>query len=156
GPLRNVLVLLDRRGRRLGNSQHGVHPLDHASKHRVPESPRGRFAVVEKTVVLDVDEELRGCRMRVGRARHRNGSQFVLQASLEGGSGLVFYWSAGRLLAHSGLEAAPLNHETVDDAVKYRAIVETAFDVLHEVRDRLGSLGRIRLARKAAHAGFAF
>src|SRR5882672_7095923 len=48
GPLRNVLVLLDRRGRRLGNSQHSVHPLDHASKHRVSESPRGRLAVIEK------------------------------------------------------------------------------------------------------------
>src|SRR5256885_11719058 len=87
--------------------------------------------------------------MRVGRARHRTGSQFVLQARLEGGSGLVFYWSAGSLLAHSGFEAAPLNHETVDDAVKYRAIVETAVDVLNEIRDRLGSLVGIKLDRKS-------
>src|SRR5882672_1746297 len=156
GPLRNVLMLLDRRGRRLGNSQHSVHPLDHASKHRVPESPRGRLAVIEKTVVLDVDEELRGCRMRIGRARHRNRSQFVLQARLEGESGLVFYWSTGRLLAHSGLEAAPLDHETVDDAVKYRAVVETAVDILNEIRDRLGSLVGIELERETAHAGLEF
>src|SRR5256885_2546128 len=94
--------------------------------------------------------------MRVGRARHRTGSQFVLQARLEGGSGLVFYWSAGSLLAHSGFEAAPLNHETVDDAVKYRAIVEAAVDVLNEVRDRLGSLVGIELEGKIAHVGLEF
>src|SRR6266849_3708125 len=156
GPLRNVLVLLDRRGRRLGNPQHGVHPFDYASKHRVTVSPWRRLTVVEKTVVLDVDEELRGCRMRVRRARHRNGSQFVFQARLEGESGLVFYWSTGRFLAHSGLEAAALNHETVDDAVKYRAVVETAFDVLNEIRDRLGSLVGIKLERKTAHASLEF
>src|SRR6266849_3312642 len=112
-PLGNVLVLLERRGRRLGNPLHRVHPLDHASEHRVTESPWRRLAVVEKAVVLDVDEELSARRMRVRRARHRNGSQFVLQARLEGESGLVFYWSTGRLLAHSELEAAALNHETV-------------------------------------------
>src|SRR6266853_2330227 len=156
GPLRNVLVLLDRRGRRLGNPQHGVHPSDHAPEHRVTESPWSRLTVVEETVVLDVDEELRGRRMRVRRARHRDGSQFVFQARLEGGSGLVFYWSTGRFLAHSGLEAAALNHETVDDAVKYRAVVETAFDVLNEIRDRLGGLVGIKLERKAAHAGLEF
>src|SRR5207247_6764649 len=131
-----------------------VHPLDDASKHCVTESLRGRLAVVEKTVVLDIDEELRGRRMGVGRARHRDGPQFVLEARLEREPGLVFYRRAGRLLAHSGLEATPLNHETVDDAVKYRAIVETAVDVLNEIRDRLGSLVGIKLERKAAHAGF--
>src|SRR5216684_1194073 len=88
--------------------------------------------------------------------RHRNRSQFVLQARLEGESGLVFYWSTGRLLAHSGLEAAPLDHETVDGAVKYRAVVETAVDVLNEIRDRLGSLVGIELERKTAHAGLEF
>src|SRR5256885_12989403 len=91
--------------------------------------------------------------MRVGRARHRNGPEVVLEAGLEGQSGLVFYRRAGRLLAHSGLEPASLNHETVDDAVKYRAVVEAAVDVLNEVCDRLGSLVGIELKRKAAHAG---
>src|SRR5260221_14688538 len=50
----------------------------------VTESLRGRFAVVEKTVVLDIDEELRGGRMGVGRARHRDGPQFVLEARRDG------------------------------------------------------------------------
>src|SRR5437899_4315636 len=94
--------------------------------------------------------------MRVGRARHRNGPQFIFQAPLERESGLVFNWRTGWLLAHSGLEAAPLNHETVDDAVKYRAIVEAAVDVLNEVRDRLGSLVGIELERKPADAGLEF
>src|SRR5207244_10939797 len=57
---------------------------------------------------------------------------------------------------HSRLEAAPLNHETVDDTVKYRAIVETAVDVLNEIRDRLGSLVGIELERETAHACFEF
>src|SRR5712692_2744025 len=156
GPLGNVLVLLYRRGRRLGNPQHRVHSLDDASKHCVTESPWRRLAVVEKTVVLDVDEELSGRRMRVRRARHRNGPQFVFQARLEGESGLVFYWGTGRLLAHSGLESAALNHETVDDPMKYRAIVETTLGVLKKIRDRLGSLVGIELERKTAHAGLEF
>src|SRR6267154_2298854 len=117
---------------------------------------RGTFVVVEKAVVLDVDEELSARRMRVRRARHRNGSQFVFQARLEGESGLVFYWSTGRLLAHSRLEPAALNHKTVDDAVKYGAIVETALGVLKKIRDRLGSLVGIELERKTAHIGLEF
>src|SRR3989454_1037298 len=83
----------------------------------------------------------------------RNSSDLLIPALLEAVAGLVFYWTSDRLLAHSGLEAAPLNHETVDDAVKYRAVVETAVDVLNEIRDRLGSLVGVELERKTAHAG---
>src|SRR6266853_3825821 len=122
GPLGNVLVLLERRGRRLGNPQHRVHPLHHAPEHRVTESLRVRFSVVEKAVVLDVDEELRGRRIRVRCARHRNRSQFVLQPRLECDPGLVFDWSTGLFFAHSRLEPADLNHDTVDDTMKDRAI----------------------------------
>src|SRR5207248_5546066 len=112
----------------------------------------GRVGLVGEAVVDDVVVEVRDGGMRGGRGRHRNGPQFVLQARLERESGLVFNGRAGRLLAHSGLEAAALNHETVDDAVKYRAIVEAAVDVLDEVCDRLGSLVGIELERKTAHA----
>src|SRR5260221_4660009 len=124
GLLRDVSVLPGGRGRHLGDPHYGIHPLYHPPEHRVSVALRRRVAIVEEAVVLDVDEELRGCRMRVGRARHRNGPEFVLQARLQRESSLVLYRRAGRLLAHPGLEAAPLNHETVDDAVKYRAIVE--------------------------------
>src|SRR3989454_4856961 len=86
----------------------------------------------------------------------RNSSDLLIPALLEAVAGLVFYWTSDRLLAHSGLEAAPLDHETVDDAVKYRAVVETAVDVLNEIRDRLGSLVGIELERETAHAGLEF
>jgi len=51
-----------------------------------------------------------------------------------------FDWSTGLFFAHFRLEPAALNHETVDDAVKDRAIVETALGVLKKIRDRLGAL----------------
>src|SRR5258708_39911253 len=62
----------------------------------------------------------------------------------------------GRVLTHCWFESAPLEHKDVDDAVKYRPIVETAVDVLNEIRDRLGGLVGIKLEREAAHAGFEF
>src|SRR5439155_22618393 len=86
----------------------------------------------------------------------RPGPDYRIPLGLEADAGLVFDGTSGRLLAHSGLEAAALNHETVDDAVKYRAIVEAAVDVLDEVCDRLGSLVGIELERKTAHAGLEF
>src|SRR5256714_14615368 len=137
--LRPFSVLPGGRGRHFGDPHYGIHPFDDVPEHRVSVALGVRVAIVEEAVVLDVDEELRARGMRVGRARHRNGPQFVLQARLERESGLVFNGRAGRLLAHSGLEAAALDHETVDDAVKYPAIVEAAVDGLDEVCDRLWS-----------------
>src|SRR5438477_11977506 len=90
--------------------------------------------------------------MRFGGPRHGYGVAIVLEAV----AGLVFDGFSGRLLAHSRFEAAALDHEAVDDAVKYRAIVEAAVDVLDEVCDCFGSLVGIELERNTAHAGLEF
>src|SRR5947208_2027611 len=133
GLLRDVSVLPGGRGRHLGDPHYGIHPLDHAPEHRVSVALGGRVAIVEEAVVLDVDEELRARGMRVGRARHRNGPQFVLQARLERESGLVFNGRAGTLLAAYGLRAASLAPYSADDGADHRDLVDTAGEVLDGV-----------------------
>ena len=56
-----------------------VLPRGHAPEHAVAPALRARTLVVEEIVVGDIDEELRGGRVRVGRARHRDGVALVLQ-----------------------------------------------------------------------------
>src|SRR5438477_13099164 len=88
--------------------------------------------------------------MRFGGPRHGYGVAIVLEAV----AGLVFDGSSGRLQAHSRFEAAALDHEAVDDAVKHRVVVEAAVDVVDEIFDRFGSVVGIELERNAAHARF--
>ena len=54
--------------------------FDHRAEHAVAPALRRRRGVVEERVVGDVDEELRGRRMRVGRARHRDRVVVVLES----------------------------------------------------------------------------
>src|SRR5258708_7625796 len=113
-------------------------------------------AVKDRTVVeppLHVLQEIRHRpRGPVGVALERDGIAVVLEAV----AGLVLDGPLGWLLAHVGLEAAALDHESVDDAVKDRAVVEPALRVLQEIRHRLGGLVGVELEREGAHAGFEF
>src|SRR5881396_887114 len=102
--------------------------------------------VVEEAVVLDVDEELAGSRMRFGGPRHGNRIAFVLETVV----GFVLDGISVRLLAHSRLESTALDHETVDDAVKHGVGVETRFDVFEKILDRLGCASGIELERDDA------
>jgi len=60
----------------------------------------------------------------------------LLQAVLA----FVFDGRAGRLLGHLGIETATLDHEAGNHAVKDRAVIETAFGVLQEIRNTLRRL----------------
>src|SRR6266571_3473399 len=120
--------------------------FDDFAEHAVAPTLGVLGRVVEEVVVLDVDEELARGRMRLRGPRHGYGVAVVLEAV----AGLVLDGSSSRLLAHSRLESAALDHETVDDAVKHGVGVEARFDVFEKVLDRLGCASGIELERDDA------
>ena len=108
--------------------------------------------MVEEAVVLDVDEKLRGGGMRVVGARHGDGVAVVLQAVV----GFILDRRAGRLLLHARLEAAALDHEAVDDAVKDRAVVMAGLNVVNEVLDGFRRFVGIQFEGDDAEVGVQF
>src|SRR6266704_1835944 len=109
--------------------------LDDLAEHAVAPALGAGRRVIQEVVVLEVDEELARGRMRLGGPRHGYGVAVVLQAV----AGLVLDGLLGRLLAHSRLETAALDHEAVDDAVEHGVGVEPRFDVGEEILDRFRS-----------------
>src|SRR5437667_3275318 len=105
---------------------------DDFAEYAVTPALRARRRVVEKIVITDIDEELRGRRVGIVRARHRHRVALVLQAI----DGFVGHRRTGRFLLHAGFHAAALDHEAVDDPVKYRVVVMAIVNVLQEVLDR--------------------
>src|SRR5437879_1851743 len=113
--------------------------FDDFAEHAVAPTLGVLGCVVEEVVVLDVDEKLAGGRMRFGGPRHSYGIAIVLEAV----AGLVLDGSSSWLLAHSRLESAPLNHETVDDSVKHGVGVEPRLHVFEKILYRLGGASDI-------------
>src|SRR2546427_8439492 len=106
--------------------------LDDLAEHAVAPTLGAGRRVIQEVIVLEVDEELARGRMRVGGPRHGYGVAIVLEAV----AGLVLDGSSSRLLAHPRLEAAALDHEAVDDAVKDGVGGEPAFGVVAEILHR--------------------
>ncbi len=108
-----------------------VQAFDHFTEHGITPALYGLCAVVEERVVGDVDEELRGRRMRFHGASHGHGTGFVAQAIV----GFVLDRRLGRLLLHARFETATLDHEVADHAVEHSAVVMAALHVFLEVGD---------------------
>src|SRR5712691_4417459 len=123
--------------------------LDDFPEHAVTPTLGVLGGVVEEVVVLDVDEKLARGRMRFGSPRHGDRITLVLEAVV----GFVLDGTSDRLLAHSQLESAALDHETVDDAVKHGVGVEARFDVVEKILDRPGCASGIELERDDAEGG---
>src|SRR4051812_9401248 len=136
-----------RAGRRLGDLGHHVHAVDYLAEDRI--APAVLAGIVEEVVALDVDEELRACRVRIAGARHSDGSDVVLQAVLR----LVLDRLRRRFLVVGLVEAAALDHEAVDHPVEHRAVVVPVLYVLQEILDRLRRLGRVELQADRADVG---
>src|SRR6266705_1288247 len=123
-----------------------VPAFDDLAEHAVAPALGAGRRVIQEVVVLDVDEELARGRMRLGSPRHGDGIAIVLEAV----AGLVLDGSSSRLLAHSRLEAAALDHEAVDDAVKHGIGIEPRLDVSEEILDRFRRALGIELERDDA------
>src|SRR5207253_4991729 len=110
-------------------------------------------AVVEEAVVGNVDEELRGSRMRLHGTRHGDGVLVVGKTVV----GFVLdAWTLVFLFFHAWLETAALDHEVADDTVENGVFVMAGFNVFEEVGngDR-GFLG-VQLQDDVAEVGAQF
>ena len=88
--------------------------------------------------------------MRVGRACHCQRATIVLQAV----GGFVFdRCPTARLVAHVGGNAAALNHEVGDDAMKSGVDVVAVIDVGKKIFTGIGCILHIELDGNVAHGG---
>ena len=120
-------------GLAVGIDRHDIDRIEHrqarddAAEHRIA-APRRR--VVQRGVVGDVDEPLRGGAVRVAAARHRDRAAQVRQAVVV----LELDRRAGGLLDHAAREAAALDDEVLIDAMHDGVGVEVRAHVVQEVR----------------------
>src|SRR5471032_15967 len=105
--------------------------------------------VVQEAVVLDIDEELGRCRVRVRSTGHGQGVRIVFQAVL----GFVFHGGVGWLLFHAWLETAALYHEAVDYAVENRVVVVAGSHVGQEVGNRFRRFFSVQFSGDLAQIG---
>ncbi len=150
--LRHVVVKALAAGFHALDLVHHVLSFDHFAEHGVAPALRRGGGVVEEGVVGDVDEKLRGGRMRIGGAGHGEGVAVVFEAVV----GFVLNRGEGGLLLHAGLEAAALDHETVDHAVKNGAVEVARAHIGEEVFARLGGVLGIEFDADVAVVGLEF
>src|ERR1700722_19537341 len=124
-----------------------VHAVGDAREYGVAEVAA---RVIEKVVVLQVDEELRGRAVDVIGARHGKRAAQILQAVV----GFVLDGRIGGLLRHVFCEAAALNDEPRNHPVENGAVEELRIDVLEKVLDSRRSFLLEQLDGEIAQGGF--
>src|SRR5262245_66641345 len=75
---RHILMTAPIAGAHLLDALDDVHSLDHATEYRVAEFCGHRAPVIQKIIVLDVDEQLRGGAVHLARARNGDGPWVVV------------------------------------------------------------------------------
>jgi hypothetical protein len=113
-----------------------VEPLRDLAEHGITPVRRG---MVKEAVVNEVDEELRGGRIRIAGARHGDGAGSFFRPFL------ASLGSAAGLLLHVGGEAAALDHEARNHAMEQGAVEETVLGILEEILYRFRRLVGIQL-----------
>src|SRR5258705_10008204 len=116
--LRWHIARIDRRARRSGFAPalgrfrdlvDDVHSGGDLAEHRIADAARIRATEIEPRIVVDVDEELIGRGVRIGRARHRNRSGRILETGLAADLGLVDDRRPSRFWREIAWEATALN-----------------------------------------------
>jgi hypothetical protein len=134
--LRQILKKIAFPGRsKFTNAIGDVHSRNDPSKDGVAITPRILPPMVQKRVVLEIDEELGRSAIDHVRSGHGDGASFIFQAI----GRFVPYGSPGRLLNEFFSVPPALYHEVVDNAVKNGAVVVTGVGIGEKVADRLGS-----------------
>ena len=105
--------------------------------------------IVEEIVVVDVDEELGRCGMRIGRSRHRDTVFFIGQTVVR----FIFNRCVRFFLVHAGLKPAALNHETVDNAMENGIVVMSRTNLGQKVFNGFGSVFGIEFDLDRAEIG---
>src|SRR3989344_6878332 len=114
--------------------------------HSRYDATEGRVFAVEKRIVGGVDEKLAAVGIGT-RIRHRDSADYIV---------IVVAYLVGKFVAwipcapvrHRGVafrkRVAALNHEILDDAVEFGAVVESRSGELHKIGD---GIGRIRFKK---------
>ena len=105
--------------------------------------------VVQETVVLQIDEELTGCGMRVTGAGHRKCATRILQAVI----GFIVNGRHRLLLFHIRHQSPALRHESRNHAMKNRADIVSAIHVGKEIGHGCWRLGGIQFDFNGAQTG---
>src|SRR3546814_9291858 len=108
-----------------------------------------RSRVIQEVVVDVMEVELRGCGVRVRSASHRDRAAVVLQAvrRFDGD------WCAGLALIVTGIVTAALDHEALDDTMKYEAIVVAVVRILNKIGDGFRRLRGVEFEFDRAERG---
>src|SRR4030095_10692070 len=118
-----------------------VHAFHDLAEYTIAVPFLGWKAVVEHGVVDDIDEELRGCRMWIRRARHGQRSDRILQAVVR----FITDWSLRRLLFELRGESSALDHEAGNYPMEDGAVIKAVLGIAQEILDRLRCLVGIEL-----------
>src|SRR5262245_4607767 len=129
-----------------------VHALYDFPEYAIAITFLSRKPEVEHGVVDDIDEELRRCRMRIGRARHGQRPNGILKVVVRFIANRAARWF---LFEFRG-ESSALNHEAGNDPVENRAVIEAVLGVAQEVLDRLRRLVGIELDDNGTGIGLQF
>ena len=106
--------------------------------------------MIKVFVVLGIDEELSCRAVNLCGAPHGDGSGFVLQLI----GCFIDNRFTGRLLLHIRSEAAPLDHEPLDDTMEDGAIIVAGIGVIDKVFDTDRSLNTIKFQDNFTVGGF--
>src|SRR5882672_1393847 len=126
---RNVVETAPPAGLDRGDLVDHVHAVGDARKNGVTEVAA---RVIEKVVVLQVDEKLRGRAVDVVGARHGERAASILETVIR----LVLHGWLRALLRHVLGEAAALDDEAGNDPMEDRTVEEPIVDVAQEIGDR--------------------
>ena len=113
--------------------------------------------MVEKVVVVDVDEKLRTGRVWVVGTSHGDSADGVGRAILGFDlSTLVLDRWSGRFFHVASVIAATLDHEVIDDAVKNQAVVMAVAHIRQKILYGVGCFVGVQLNHKLSRAGGEF
>src|ERR1700722_15112113 len=144
---RNIVEAAPPAGLDRGDLVDHVHAVGNAGEHGVAEvAARG----IEKIVVLQIDEKLRGRAVDVVGARHGERAAFVLEAVVR----LVLDGRLRALLRHVFGEASALDDEAGHDAVKDGAVEEAIVDIAQEIGNGQRGILLEELDGEIAQRGF--
>src|SRR6266702_4985918 len=102
-----------------------VHSFQYLPEYAVTEMVLMLPLMVQKRVVNRVDEELAGSRIDHRSTGHRESAALVQQTI----GRLVFNGKLRFFHLHIFIHAAALNHEVLDNPVKYQSVVMAVLDV---------------------------
>ena len=127
-----------------------IHTFQNLAENTVPEMVLMLPLMIQKRIVYGVNKKLAGSRIDHRRAGHRQGAALVQQPV----GRFVFDGKLRLFHLHVFIHSAALNHEVLDNAVKYKSVIMAILYIGEKVSD--GNRGFLleKLDFDAAHGRF--